>query len=156
MISSKSVSLVSISESRIFSFQGKITARAEVDSMPGFNLGIENLFFSSCHFWDTSDFKQERFNLGIENLFFSRFVNLEARLPWLQGFNLGIENLFFSRLLEVLGEGTMEAGFNLGIENLFFSRRSSPQKRYLNMFVSISESRIFSFQVSESTDWTGA
>ena len=61
-------------------------------------------------------------------------------------FNLGIENLFFSSS-DLIGIRSLKSCFNLGIENLFFSSGNRGSNRMGSRDpVSISESRIFSFQ----------
>ena len=142
--------LVSISESRRFSFRSLVSRYQDYNFRICFNLGIEMLFVSRCTIswamYSLSANTSLSFNLGIEMLFVSSSY-CQHLIPLcfeVSCFNLGIEMLFVSRDAH---SAQLAFCFNLGIEMLFVSRCHASRHIWL-LSVSISESRCFSFQVN--------
>ena len=114
---------------------------------PCFNLGIEMLFVSRI-LGAISDARDNMFQSRNRDAFrFKRLIHFASQRAQ-QGFNLGIEMLFVSRLDPQRRMIETQESFNLGIEMLFVSRRwSRGLIQAVRCYVSISESRCFSFQV---------
>ena len=91
------------------------------------------------------------FNLVIANLIFSSEINalIDAH-PVSSSFNLVIENLIFSSTGANPIQQNRRICFNLVIENLIFSSLSQCTQTFGDGIVSISSSRILSFQ---DTGW---
>ena len=112
-----------------------------VVSYGGFNLAIERAFlFSSDKSLNIVSISQSRI-FSFQGLYRRIFGACK------ESFNLAIENLFFSSLWRVHWNGNaVSIRFNLAIENLFFSRTFDDYQKIIDYAVSISQSRIFSFQ----------
>ena len=118
--------LVSISQSRYFSFQAKPKRKRPIQPFRSFNLAIEILLFSGQPEVDTATAPiVARFNLAIEILLFSG-DKLGVAVSRSAGFNLAIEILLFSGTRLPCGFiRRIYAGFNLAIEILLFSGRQN-------------------------------
>ena len=118
-----------------------------------FNLVIEYLLFSSSRLRSRSRSLYSgsfSFNLGIEYLLFSS-KGLSAGMDSADRFNLGIEYLLFSSESCKSIWSSSNPCFNLVIEYLLFSSAEGVVfESFDRELVSISESSIFSFQVSVS------
>ena len=117
--------IVSISQSRILSFQANRTNVQQrwQSGIRRFNLAIENLIFSS---------KNTRVRAGD----FTGADSFQSR---------NRESYLFKNLIDDMNR-TADARFNLVIENLIFSSDMNFIMHVGNDYVSISQSRILSFQ----------
>ena len=113
--------IVSISESRCFSFQGTRRSDGKPGLQSSFNLGIEMLFVSSSVAWHDPRGSGRQVSISESRCF--SFQAAKTPPP---------------------AHGT--ESFNIGIEMLFVSRCSKYERWRRSIVVSISESRCFSFQ----------
>ena len=141
--------IVSISESRCFSFQARERVKHDVALIRGFNLGIEMLFVSRFLEFRSASVEFRRFNLGIEMLFVSSSTSPLvpfARLYCV--FQSRNRDAFRFKCSTSLPVVCIYAAFQSRNRDAFrfkaMIQERSPQVHH----VSISESRCFSFQVN--------